>query len=232
MGQRAWLTPVYSALDYKKVLKFAETFNYGVYYVIQISTEGHKHPWKKGDVIVAWAGDGNGSIYGLRPNISYSNTWLLDRLLGIYPDWHSGEGPEQFGRFFDEGESPDWSKVVKPKKYKKMYSSFSDLIFTVYHTMTYNCPTSWFDSIGNFHFVFYDANDILFKVIANEVTKKINIYRLDVSKDIQSHKIHEFYTEDNRTFITDVISINNLKKYLTFKPKQVFLEYLESNQKI
>jgi len=36
MGHRSWLTPVYSKLDYIKVIKFVEKYNDGVYYVLQI----------------------------------------------------------------------------------------------------------------------------------------------------------------------------------------------------
>jgi hypothetical protein len=232
MGRRSWLSPVYSELDYKKVIKFAETYNDGVYYVIQITKEG-KHPWKLGDVIVAWEGDGSSSIYGLKPDISYNETRLLDVLLDHYPAWHSGKkGPEKFGKFIKRGESPNWSLVVKPKKFKKFDSSFSDLIFTVYYKMIYHNPTSGFDSNDNFNFYFYDANGILFKVTTNEITKKTTINKLNAPNDVESHKIHEFDKENKRIFISDKLAIKQLIKYLKSKPEQSFLDYLETNQLI
>ena len=80
--------------------------------------------------------------------------------------------------------------------------------------------------------MFYDANEILFKVIANEITKKTTIYRLDAPKDVKSHKIHEFDTENERIFISDKMTIKQLTKYLKSKPKQSLLNYLETNQLI
>jgi len=84
MGLRSWLTPVYSESDYQKVIEFAEYFNYGVNYVIQITKRGN-HTWELGDVLIAWSGDGYSSIHGLKPSYCRKNTILLDDFLDFFP---------------------------------------------------------------------------------------------------------------------------------------------------
>jgi hypothetical protein len=80
--------------------------------------------------------------------------------------------------------------------------------------------------------VFDDDNGNLFKVITKEITNKTAIYRLNATNDVEPHKLHEFDKENERIFITDKLEIKHLIKYLKSKPKQSFLDYLETNQLI
>jgi hypothetical protein len=124
MGLRSWLTPVNTPSELEKVSEFAAE-NYGMHYVIQINRDGT--PFEKGTVLVAWSGDGSSSLEGLEPEHCCKNTWLLDNLLELCPEWHEGEdGPGKFGNIIDpETQQPDWESVKKSYNQGKTASTES-----------------------------------------------------------------------------------------------------------
>jgi hypothetical protein len=227
MGLRSWLTPVYSEPDFKKVIKFIEKYNDGVWYVIQITKKG-KHPYKLGDVLIAWSGDGSSSKYGLKPNISYAKTYLLDSFIDYYPNWHSGKvGPQKYGKYIRKEESPDWSIVIKPQLVKYDFW-FEDFVFVVETKMIYKFISSSIDQDESYELIFLDGNDIIYKIVVNYNSKFPSIYRLNANMPdkISPQTIYEFEKTAERIFITDKLEIKSLLKYLKTKPKKSFTDIL------
>jgi hypothetical protein len=116
MGLRSWLTPttrenLATLIDAIN----ANTAAYGASYVVEL-TKDVRGLGKAGVIIVAWSGDGRGSLEDM-PRPLVTKTRLLDDFLSRFPAWHRGRGPEEYGVFIDrEGEPVTRGKPVTLKK--------------------------------------------------------------------------------------------------------------------
>jgi hypothetical protein len=98
MGYRGWLTPIEDAEDWRSFSSALERNDsaYGVDYVIRL--EKAARPFKKGKVVAAWSGDGNGSLTGEMPECYRARTVFLDDHVQSWGD------PSTRGTFFKNTE--------------------------------------------------------------------------------------------------------------------------------
>ena len=98
MGLRSWLTSAASWEEFEKIYTSIEENPYanGVHYILKVEKEC---PFKIGDIVIAWSGDGSSSVNLLLPENNRKHTWLLDNFTESFPEWHTEPGgPEKFGR--------------------------------------------------------------------------------------------------------------------------------------
>lgn len=98
MGLRSWLTPVRTYEEFEQVLQSIEDNPYanGVHYVVLL--ESDELPFEPGLVVVAWSGDGSGSLQPLQPAEAQAGSWFLDNFIEECPEWHTEPGgPAKFG---------------------------------------------------------------------------------------------------------------------------------------
>jgi hypothetical protein len=107
MGLRSWLTR--SSRDEFNALASAVLANpraHGLRYVIELTKDVPALDAAAGDLIVAWSGDGTGSLIDDMPPRYVAATRLLDDLLRDFPAWHRGRGPAKYGRALTEVDLP------------------------------------------------------------------------------------------------------------------------------
>lgn len=172
MGLRSWLTPVYSEIDLNQVKKYAESSGYGINYIIQVSKS--VYPFEKGEVIVAWSGDTNSSLDGLRPSYCKRNTILLDEFLEINPIWHQGErGPKNFGAFINEEQAmPNWN-LIKTDKKKLTHDEnefwLEYFAFDIENNLQENISSlKWSENYSSIEFQMKDKSNNLYSIKINE----------------------------------------------------------------
>jgi hypothetical protein len=80
MGLRSWVTPAYTYTIFNQLLKNINKNpnSYGINFIIKLTKDSL--PFEKGQVLIAWNGDGNSSLEYLKPVISRNYTQLLDNL--------------------------------------------------------------------------------------------------------------------------------------------------------
>jgi hypothetical protein len=80
MGLRSWVTPAYSYTIFNQLVKNINKnpVSYGIDFIIKLKKDFE--PFEKGQVLIAWSGDGNSSLDFLKPIISRNYTQLLDNL--------------------------------------------------------------------------------------------------------------------------------------------------------
>ena len=80
MGLRSWVTPAYSYTIFNQLVKNINKnpISYGINFIIKLKKDFE--PFEKGQVLIAWSGDGNSSLDFLKPKISRNYTQLLDNL--------------------------------------------------------------------------------------------------------------------------------------------------------
>lgn len=232
MGHRSWLTPVYSELDYKKVIDWVEKYSsYGVSYVIQINKEG-KIPFKNGDVLIAWSGGGSWEINGLKPSYCRKNTILLDNFLDDFPSWHSGKkGPGKYGNLLkNKNESPDWSLITIDEDLTETDEFwFEDFQFNIEIKSVYSIPTSHLDQNDNFIFYLEDSEGVIFKIKVDWNSKFPLIYK----KELNGNKFNQFQVDNGKSILlTDKLELKFLLEFLSENPKRSFIDYLKTNKLI
>jgi hypothetical protein len=80
MGLRSWVTPAYTYTIFNQLVKNINKNpnSYGINFIIKLKKDSL--PFEKGQVLIAWNGDGNSSLDYLKPVISRNYTQLLDNL--------------------------------------------------------------------------------------------------------------------------------------------------------
>ena len=80
MGLRSWVTPAYTYTIFNQLVKNINKnpVSYGIDFIIKLKKDFE--PFEKGQVLIAWSGDGNSSLDFLKPIISRKYTQLLDNL--------------------------------------------------------------------------------------------------------------------------------------------------------
>jgi hypothetical protein len=80
MGLRSWVTPAFTYTIFNQLIKNIKKNpnSYGINFIIKLKKDSL--PFEKGQVLIAWSGDGNSSLDFLKPIISRNYTQLLDNL--------------------------------------------------------------------------------------------------------------------------------------------------------
>ena len=103
MGLRSWFTRVEAPGDWD-FLKKAICINPladGVTYIIDITEDT---PVFSKAIWVAWSGDTNWSLIKYMPVMFKDRTLYLDAVLGKFPAFHQGNGPEDYGTYLEDDE--------------------------------------------------------------------------------------------------------------------------------
>ena len=100
MGLRSWLTPIGTKSEWEELSKAINEgeYSYGIAYVIQLNKK--LLDFDKDTVVVAWSGDGSGSLDEV-PSKFAENTLYLDNVLDECPSFKK---PPKFGKMFSEPE--------------------------------------------------------------------------------------------------------------------------------
>jgi hypothetical protein len=105
MGLRSWLTPVSNKKEWLEVKKSIEDnpAANGIHYVLRVTDKNNRTPFKEGDVVVAWSGDGNSSLNDLKPKRLQRESYFLDSFIDdICPEFHDEPGgPGKYGTFLE-----------------------------------------------------------------------------------------------------------------------------------
>lgn len=101
MGLRSWLSPVTNYVEWREASTLIEENPYSNGICYGISLEKDIPHFKSGEVIIAWSGDGSCLVEELKPAQTNRRTWLLDRYMDEFPEWHTEPGgPTKLGKCF------------------------------------------------------------------------------------------------------------------------------------